>query len=54
MRFGFFECDFVYRFNIFIGMVRNVVILWVNFLFLRFGLLSIWLSKEVIVEKMLE
>ena len=54
MKVGLFECDLAYRFNISIGTVSNIVILWGNFLYLRLGLLSIWPSKEKILEEMPE
>ena len=54
MRVGLFERDLAYRFNISIGTVSNIVISWTNFLYLRLGSLSIWPSKEVILEKMPE
>ena len=54
VRIGLFERDLSYRFNISIGTVSNIVISWGNFLYLRLGSLSIWPSKEVILEKMPE
>ncbi|XP_068692343.1 uncharacterized protein [Montipora foliosa] len=54
VRIGLFERDLAYRFNISIGTVSNIVISWANFLYLRLGSLSIWPSKEVILEKMPE
>ena len=52
MRLGLFERDLAYRFDISIGTVRNVLISWAIFLYLRLRSLSIWPSKGVIVEKM--
>ena len=37
VRAGLFECDLAFRFNISIGTVSNIVISWVNFLYLRLG-----------------
>ena len=47
VKVGLFERDVAYRFNI-------SIISWVNFLYLRLGSLSIWPSKETIIEKMPE
>ena len=52
VRVGLFECDLAFRFNISIGTVSNIVISWVNFLYLRLGSLSIWPSKETILATM--
>ena len=52
MRVGLFERDLAYRFNISVGTVSNTIVSWVNFLYLRLGSLSIWPSKEKIVETM--
>ena len=52
VRVGLFERDLAYRFNIFVGTVSNTIVSWVNFLCLRLGSLSIWPSKEKIVETM--
>lgn len=52
VRVGLFERDLAYRFNISVGTVSNTIVSWVNFLYLRLGSLSIWPSKEKIVETM--
>ena len=52
VRVGLFERDLACRFNISVGTVSNTIVSWVNFLYLRPGSLSIWLSKEKIVETM--
>ena len=52
VRVGLFERDLAYRFNISVGTVSNIIVSWVNFLYLRLGSLSIWPSKEKIVETM--
>ena len=52
VRVGLFERDLAYRFNISVGTVSNTIVSWVNFLYLRLGSLSIWPSKEKIVESM--
>lgn len=54
VKVGLFERDLAYRFNISIGTVSNIVISWANFLYLRLGSLSIWPSKEKILEEMPE
>ena len=54
VKVGLFEHDLAYRFNISIGTVSNIVISWANFLYLRLGSLSIWPSKEKILEEMPE
>ena len=52
MRVGLFERDLACGFHISVGTVSNIIVLWVNFLYLRLGSLSIWPSKEKIVETM--
>ena len=54
VRVGLFELDLSYRFKISIGTVSNIIISWSNFLYLRFGSLCIWPSKEDIIEHMPE
>lgn len=48
MRFGLFEFDLVYRFMIYVFIVNRICIFWINFLYLKFGFLNIWLNREVI------
>ena len=47
VRLRLFDHDLVFRFNISISTVSEIVITWRNKLFVMLGRLPIWLSKEV-------
>ena len=52
LRQGFAERHLGHLFNISQSTVSRIVISWVNFMYLRFGLLNIWPSRKVVDDTM--
>lgn len=54
LRQGFSETHLSHLFNVSQATVSRIVISWINFMYLRFGVLNIWPSREAVNRKMPE
>ena len=54
LRQGFAETHLSHLFNVSQATVSRIVISWINFMYLRFGVLNIWPSREAVNRTMPE
>lgn len=52
MRLGLFELDLAHRFGVHVSTVNRICISWINFMYLKFGYLNMWPSREEIDKAM--
>ena len=48
LRQWFAETRLSHLFNVSLSTIRRIIISWINFMYLRFGVLNIWPSREAI------
>lgn len=54
IRLGLFERDLVYRYGVFVVIVFDVLVIWVNYLYIMLGSLLIWVFKDKIKDYLFE
>ena len=48
LRLGLFEQDLAHRFGVHVSTVNRICINWINFMYLKFGYLNIWPTRELV------
>ena len=52
LRLGLFEQDLAHRFGVHKSTVNRICISWVNFMYLKFGYINIWPTREMVDQAM--
>jgi hypothetical protein len=51
LRLGLFEKDLCHRFNVSLSIVSDIIITWINFLYLEMGSWPLWIRRDIVKSK---